>query len=113
MGERFHAVAAAADPAGDDGYLVRGLDPDGLHRRALRRTEAAGGLCAALTPTDKGCGCCIARRAAAVRPPARALHAASPGPGRGPPGRVHGSRPLAHDAVPPSHTAPAPPAEPM
>ena len=98
-GQLFDALAAAADPAGDAIYIVPGLDPDGLHRLAVRLTEAAGGLCAALTPTDKGCGWCIARRAGDVRPLARALNAACAGRGGGKPGVCQGSCAAAPEAV--------------
>ena len=68
-----------------------GLDPDGLHRLAVRLTEATDGLCAALTPTDKGCGYCLARREGDVRPLTKALNAACGGRGGGKPGICQGS----------------------
>ena len=40
-------------PGQDALFTVPGLDPDGLHRLAVRLTEATGGLGAALTPHRK------------------------------------------------------------
>ena len=87
----FDALAAAVKPGEDAIRIVPGLDPDGLHRLAVRLTEATGGLCAALTPTDKGCGYCLARREGDVRPLTRALNAALSGRGGGKPGVCQGS----------------------
>ena len=87
----FDALAAAVNPGEDAIRIVPGLDPDGLHRLAVRLTEATGGLCAALTPTDKGCGYCLARREGDVRPLTRALNAALSGRGGGKPGVCQGS----------------------
>ena len=41
---------------------VPGLDPDGLHRLAVRLTEATTGLCAALTPPPKRAPATASRR---------------------------------------------------
>ncbi len=70
---------------------VPGLDPDGLHRLAVRLTEATTGLCAALTPTEKGTGYCLARRDGDVRALTKALNAALNGRGGGKPGICQGS----------------------
>ena len=87
----FDALAAAVVPGQDAVFTVPGLDPDGLHRLAVRLTEATGGLCAALTPTEKGCGYCLARREGDVRPLTKALNAACGGRGGGKPGICQGS----------------------
>ena len=86
-------------PGQDALFTVPGLDPDGLHRLAVRLTEATGGLCAALTPTEKGCGYCLARRAGDVRPLTRALNAACSGRGGGKPGICQGSCAAGPEAV--------------
>ena len=70
--------------------LIR-LDPDGLHRLAVRLTEATTGLCAALTPTEKGTGYCLARRDGDVRALTKALNTALNGRGGGKPGICQGS----------------------
>lgn len=90
-GQLFEALAGAVGPHEDAIRLVPGLDPDGLHRLAVRLTEATDGLCAALTPTDKGCGYCLARREGDVRPLTKALNAACGGRGGGKPGICQGS----------------------
>ena len=87
----FDALAAAVVPGQDAVFTVPGLDPDGLHRLAVRLTEATGGLCAALTPTEKGCGYCLARREGDVRPLVKALNAAFAGRGGGKPAICQGS----------------------
>ena len=87
----FDALAAAVRPGQDAVLIVPGLDPDGLHRLAVRLTEATDGLCAALTPTDRGCGYCLARRDGDVRPLTKALNAACQGRGGGKPGICQGS----------------------
>ena len=90
-GQLFEALAGAVGPHEDAIRLVPGLDPDGLHRLAVRLSEATDGLCAALTPTDKGCGYCLARRDGDVRPLTKALNAACSGRGGGKPGICQGS----------------------
>ena len=90
-GQLFEALAGAVGPHEDAIRLVPGLDPDGLHRLAVRLTEATDGLCAALTPTDKGCGYCLARREGDVRSLTKALNAACGGRGGGKPGICQGS----------------------
>ena len=95
----FDALAASVAPGQDALFTVPGLDPDGLHRLAVRLTEATGGLCAALTPTEKGCGYCLARRAGDVRPLTRALNAACSGRGGGKPGICQGSCAASPEAV--------------
>jgi len=50
----FDALAQLTAPDDDAIRTLPGLDPDGLHRLAVRLTEATTGLCAALTPTEKG-----------------------------------------------------------
>ena len=87
----FDALAAAVVPGQDAVFTVPGLDPDGLHRLAVRLSEATGGLCAAMTPTEKGCGYCLARREGDVRPLTKALNAACGGRGGGKPGICQGS----------------------
>ena len=87
----FDALAAAVVPGQDAVFTVPGLDPDGLHRLAVRLTEATGCLCAALTPTEKGCGYCLARREGDVRPLVKALNAAFAGRGGGKPAICQGS----------------------
>ncbi len=79
----FDALAGAVGPHETAVRVVPGLDPDGLHRLAVRLAEATDGLCAALTPTEKGCGYCLARRGGDVRPLTRALNAACGGRGGG------------------------------
>lgn len=95
----FDALAATVALGQDALFTVPGLDPDGLHRLAVRLTEATGGLCAALTPTEKGCGYCLARRAGDVRPLTRALNAACSGRGGGKPGICQGSCAASPEAV--------------
>ncbi len=95
----FDALAAAVVPGQDAVFTVPGLDPDGLHRLAVRLTEATGGLCAALTPTEKGCGYCLARREGDVRPLTKALNAACGGRGGGKPGICQGSCAAPPEAV--------------
>ena len=95
----FDALAAAVVPGQDAVFIVPGLDPDGLHRLAVRLTEATGGLCAALTPTEKGCGYCLARREGDVRPLTKALNAACSGRGGGKPGICQGSCAAPPEAV--------------
>ena len=68
-----------------------GLDPDGLHRLAVRLTEATTGLCAALTPNEKGTGYCLAQAGGDVRALTKALNAALNGRGGGKPGICQGS----------------------
>ena len=63
----FDALAQLANPGEDAIRTVPGLDPDGLHRLAVRLTEATTGLCAALTPTEKGTGYCLAQAGGDVR----------------------------------------------
>ena len=57
----FDALAQLTAPDADAIRTLPGLDPDGLHRLAVRLTEATTGLCAALTPTEKGTGYCLAQ----------------------------------------------------
>ena len=95
----FDALAAAADPHQDAVRIVPGLDPDGLHRLACRLAEATDGLAAALTPTEKGCGYCLARSVGDVRPLTRALNAACAGRGGGKPGVCQGSCAASPEAV--------------
>ena len=95
----FDALAQAAGPHADAIHTVAGLDPDGLHRLAVRLAQATDGLCAALTPTDKGCGYCLARREGDVRPLTRALNAACGGRGGGKPGICQGSCSASPQAV--------------
>ncbi len=87
----FDAMAAQLGPDETAIRIVPGLDPDGLHRLAVRLSEATTGLCAALTPTEKGTGYCIARSDGDVRPLTKALNAALNGRGGGKPGICQGS----------------------
>ena len=87
----FDALAAQVTPSEDAVRIVPGLDPDGLHRLAVRLTEATPGLCAALTPNEKGTGYCLARAEGDVRPLTKALNAALNGRGGGKPGICQGS----------------------
>ena len=87
----FDALAQLVNPGEDAIRTVPGLDPDGLHRLAVRLTEATTGLCAALTPTEKGTGYCIAQAAGDLRALPKALNAALNGRGGGKPGICQGS----------------------
>ena len=87
----FDAMAAQLGPDETAIRIVPGLDPDGLHRLAARLSEATTGLCAALTPNEKGTGYCIARSGGDVRPLTKALNAALNGRGGGKPGICQGS----------------------
>ncbi len=69
-----------------------GLDPDGLHRLAAPE-RAHHRPCAALTPTEKGTGYCIAQADGDVRALTKALNAALNGRGGGKPGICQGSWP--------------------
>ena len=95
----FDALAAAVEPGADAIRTVPGLDPDGLHRLAVRLTEATPGLCAALTPTEKGTGYCIAQAGGDVRALTKALNAALNGRGGGKPGICQGSCAAAPEQV--------------
>ena len=87
----FDALAQSTAPGEGAIRTVPGLDPDGLHRLAARLTEATSGLCAALTPTEKGTGYCIAQKDGDVRALTKALNAALNGRGGGKPGICQGS----------------------
>ena len=87
----FDALSGLVRPGEDAVRTVPGLDPDGLHRLAVRLTEATPGLCAALTPTEKGTGYCIAQAGGDVRALTKALNAALNGRGGGKPGICQGS----------------------
>ena len=87
----FDALAAQVEPGSDAIRIVPGLDPDGLHRLAVRLTEATTGLCAALTPNEKGTGYCIAQAGGDVRALTKALNTALNGRGGGKPGICQGS----------------------
>ena len=87
----FDAMAAQLGPDETAIRIIPGLDPDGLHRLAARLSEATTGLCAALTPNEKGTGYCIARSGGDVRPLTKALNAALNGRGGGKPGICQGS----------------------
>ena len=98
-GQLFDALAAAVTPGEDAIRIVPGLDPDGLHRLAARLAESTTGLCAALTPTDKGTGYCIAQADGDVRALTKALNTALNGRGGGKPGICQGSCAAAPEAV--------------
>ena len=87
----FDALAAQLGPDETAIRTVPGLDPDGLHRLAARLSEATTGLCAALTPSEKGTGYCIAQAGGDVRALTKALNAALNGRGGGKPGICQGS----------------------
>ena len=87
----FDALAAQVTPGADAIRIVPGLDPDGLHRLAVRLSEATTGLCAALTPNEKGTGYCLAQAGGDVRALTKALNAALNGRGGGKPGICQGS----------------------
>lgn len=87
----FDALAAAVEPGQNAIRIVPGLDPDGLHRLAVRLSEATTGLCAALTPNDKGTGYCLAQAGGDVRALTKALNTALNGRGGGKPGICQGS----------------------
>ena len=95
----FDALAAQVTPGADAIRIVPGLDPDGLHRLAVRLTEATTGLCAALTPNEKGTGYCIAQAGGDVRALTKALNAALNGRGGGKPGICQGSCAAAPEQV--------------
>lgn len=89
----FDALAgqAAATPQAPAVYAVPGLDPDGLHRLAVRLAEKTTGLCAALTENEKGVGYCLAAATGDVRPLTRELNTAFAGRGGGKPNCCQGS----------------------
>ena len=95
----FDALAGAVAPGEDAIRIVPGLDPDGLHRLAVRLSEATSGLCAALTENETGCGYCLARREGDVRPLTLALNGAFSGRGGGKPGVCQGSCPASPEQV--------------
>ena len=90
-GQLFDALAAQVVPGEDALRIVPGLDPDGLHRLAVRLSEATTGLCAALTPNEKGTGYCLAQAGGDVRALTKALNATLNGRGGGKPGIYQGS----------------------
>ena len=87
----FDTLAAQLGPDETAIRTVPGLDPDGLHRLAARLSEATTGLCAALTPSEKGTGYCLAQAGGDVRALTKALNAALNGRGGGKPGICQGS----------------------
>ena len=97
--ELFDALAAQVAPSADAIRIVPGLDPDGLHRLAARLSEATTGLCAALTPNEKGTGYCLAQAGGDVRALTKALNAALNGRGGGKPGICQGSCAAAPEQV--------------
>ena len=89
----FDTLAAQLGPDETAIRTVPGLDPDGLHRLAARLSEATTGLCAALTPSEKGTGYCIAQAGGDVRALTKALNAALNGRGGGKPGICQAAAP--------------------
>ena len=87
----FEALAAQTAPGEDAIRIVPGLDPDGLHRLAVKLSETTTGLCAALTANEKGTGYCLARADGDVHALTKALNAALNGRGGGKPGICQGS----------------------
>ena len=92
-------LAAQTAPGEDAIRIVPGLDPDGLHRLAVKLSEATTGLCAALTANEKGTGYCLARADGDVRALTKALNAALNGRGGGKPGICQGSCAAAPEQV--------------
>ena len=90
-GQLFDALAAQVVPSETAIRIVPGLDPDGLHRLAVRLSEATTGLCAALTANEKGTGYCLAQTGGDVRALTKALNTALNGRGGGKPGICQGS----------------------
>ena len=90
-GQLFDALAQLENPGEDAIRTVPGLAPDGLHRLAVRLSEATTGLCAALPPSEKGTGYCIAQAGGDVRALTKALNTALNGRGGGKPGICQGS----------------------
>jgi hypothetical protein len=95
----FEALAAQTAPGEDAIRIVPGLDPDGLHRLAVKLSAATTGLCAALTANEKGTGYCLARADGDVRSLTKALNAALNGRGGGKPGICQGSCAAAPEQV--------------
>ena len=95
----FEALAAQTAPGEDAIRIVPELDPDGLHRLAVKLSEATTGLCAALTANEKGTGYCLARADGDVRALTKALNAALNGRGGGKPGICQGSCAAAPEQV--------------
>ncbi len=95
----FDALAAQLSPEEDAIRIVPGLDPDGLHRLAVRLSEATTGLCVALTLNEKGTGYCIAQANGDVRALTKALNTALNGRGGGKPGICQGSCAAAPEEV--------------
>ena len=98
-GQLFEAMAAQLGPDETAIRTVPGLDPDGLHRLAVRLSEATSGLCAALTPNEKGTGYCLAQAGGDVRALTKALNTALNGRGGGKPGICQGSCAAAPEQV--------------
>ena len=98
-GQLFDAMAAQLGPDETAIRTVPGLDPDGLHRLAVRLSEATRGLCAALTPNEKGTGYCLAQAGGDVRALTKALNTARNGRGGGKPGICQGSCAAAPEQV--------------
>ena len=98
-GQLFEAMAAQLGPDETAIRTVPGLDPDSLHRLAVRLSEATSGLCAALTPNEKGTGYCLAQAGGDVRALTKALNTALNGRGGGKPGICQGSCAAAPEQV--------------
>ena len=90
-GRLFDALAAQARPGEPAIHILPGLTPDELHRLAETLAARTDGLCAALTPGEKGVGYALARAGGDVRPLTKALNAAFAGRGGGKPGLCQGS----------------------
>ena len=118
-GQLFDSMAAQLGPDETAIRTVPGLDPDGLHRLAVRLSEATRGLCAALTPNEKGTGYCLAQAGGDVRALTKALNTAPERPRRRQarhlPGQLRGSAgagrrifgKLLHSPSSPAATAPS------
>ncbi len=90
-GQLFDALAANIHPGEDVIRIVPGLDPDELHRLAVRLSSVTDGLCAALTANEKGTGYCLARTGGDVRALTKMLNVALNGRGGGKPEICQGS----------------------
>lgn len=92
MCARLFDALAQSVPAGQPAiFNVPDLDPDGLHRLAVRLTEQTDAVCVALTANEKGTGYCLAQREGDVRALTKELNAACSGRGGGKPNICQGS----------------------
>lgn len=85
------ALAAQCVPGVPAVEVLPGLAPDELHRLAAALAGAAGTVCAALSPNEKGVGYALAWPGGDVRALTGALNGAFAGRGGGKPGLCQGS----------------------